>query len=367
MKSRLFKVFVPAVLGFICLFLAISEFTSAKGTEASEQGFFHKIKAGKDYNYLIIGDSIGRGSGAESKNATWFARFEKGIKDAYDLRGRRFSLVQSGATAFEGIIKYATEKPELGVDLVFLVFGENDRKYMDAAQFSFYYEKLIRQVKLDYPAADIFTFTESCLTNAEFAKVIEDISDRYGAAHIDMRIPFAKSGLDSEKLTKDGVHPNGQGYALYAEEILKKVEELASGDEPGTFPLPAPMHKTLGREYVPIAKPSAMEGFTKDGNGYFANEKESFLEYEFTGTMVGYTLDRMPNGGMVDVFIDGKHAAILTTWWPFKRERSIYIASTLSVGSHKIRFVHTGESSHPDGSGTSPSVFIKGIIVEKPD
>ncbi|CEG27536.1 SGNH/GDSL hydrolase family protein [Bacillus sp. B-jedd] len=367
MKKPFPKILYGGLAGVIVLFLFINQFTFAKGSRPATEGFFNKLNNGENYNYLVIGDSIGRGSGAEARNGTWFSQFERRLKDIYGSGGSRFSIVQSGATAFEGIMKYGQEKPNVQVDLVIIVFGENDRKYMDAGQFAFFYEKLIRQVKLDHPTAALFTFTESCLKNEDFAKVIQDVSARYGAANIDMRIPFAASSLTAAQLTKDGIHPNQQGYQLYAEEILKTVTRLEMEKDHPPLPLPAPMHEGLANDYVVNANPSAMKGFSKKGKGFFANEKGAFLEFSFTGTMVGYKLDRVPAGALIDVFIDGKPAGSLTTWWPFKKERTIYVASSLKDGSHLIRFVHSGKATHPSDSGIAPSIFIKGIITEKSD
>lgn len=367
MKKPFNHIIYSAFAAIFVLLLFINQFTLAKGNQPATEGLFNKLNNGEKYNYLVIGDSIGRGSGAEAKNGTWFSQFEKEIKNVYGSEGSRFSIVQSGATAFEGIMKYGQEKPDVKVDLVFIVFGENDRKYMDAGQFAFFYEKLIRQVKLDHPSAVLVTFTESCLKNEDFAKVIKDVSSQYGAANVDMRIPFAASGLTAEELTKDGIHPNGQGYQLYAGEILKTVSLLVMQKEHPLLSLPAPIYEGTANGYAVNTHPSKMKGFTRKGNGYYANEKGAFLEFSFTGTMVGYKLDRMPAGALVDVFIDGKPAGTLTTWWPFTRERTIYIASSLEDGPHLIRFVHSGKATHPAGGEEAASIFIKGIISEISD
>ncbi|WP_409270372.1 GDSL-type esterase/lipase family protein [Neobacillus sp. SCS-31] len=357
------KLIIPAVL--LSIFLGVfNPFTSAKEAPANTGGFYKKISSGSDFSYMIIGDSIGRGSGVSHRDETWFAIFEKQIKKDFGSAGNRHSIVQSGATAFEGIIKYEREKPETPVDLVFIVFGENDRKYMDARQFAFFYEQLIRKVKTDQPYAEIITFTESCLQYEEFAETISSISAHYGAVNLDMRVPFRKSGLDTKKLTRDLVHPNKLGYQLYASEISRSVKASIQSDK-NAVSLPTPIHTGLSKQYISIEEPSSKSGFVKSGNGFFSREKGSFIEFEFSGEMVGYTVERGPEGGEVEVFIDGKSFGTVSTWWPFKRERNIYLAGSLGKGPHQIRFVHTGKMSNNGSQTAKPSAHIKAIIAEK--
>ncbi|WP_053366851.1 SGNH/GDSL hydrolase family protein [Bacillus sp. FJAT-27245] len=362
-KSSIRMLIIPAVL-FIILLGIFNPFTLAKEAPAATPGFYKKIAHGNDFSYMIIGDSIGRGSGVSHRDETWFALFEKQIKSDYGSAGTRHSIVQSGATSFEGLIKYDKVKPAAPVDLVFIVFGENDRKYMDARQFSFFYEQLIRKVKTDQPYADIITFTESCLTHEDFAESIRTVALHYGAVNLDMRVPFRKSGLDARKLTRDLVHPNKLGYELYASEIAASVKaSVQSGKE--SAPMPAPIHDGLSKEYMENWEPTKKSAFVKRKNGYFSGEKGSFIEFEFSGEIVGYTVERGPEGGEVEVIIDGKSFGTVSTWWPFKRERAIFLASSLEKGPHRIRFIPTGKMSIHGSPAAKPSVLIKAIIAEK--
>jgi len=99
---------------------------------------YEKIEVGDPFNYLIIGDSIGRGAGAERKELRWFNQLEVLINDYSGSRGRRHLVVQSGATAFEGLYKLQSSPTLQNMDLIFIVFGENDRKFMDSELFTFF-------------------------------------------------------------------------------------------------------------------------------------------------------------------------------------------------------------------------------------
>ncbi len=366
MNRRIICLMLASIFGLSILFFQLFEITGAKDTPEEADGFYEKIAAGDDYSYLIVGDSIGRGSGASSPSTAWFSLFEKGVSEKYGSNGERISIVQSGATAFEGFMKYKDEKPSSPVHLVFLVFGENDRKYMNEKQFSYFYEKLLRVVRIDHPAADIVTITESCLAYEGFAKEIARLSRAYGATNIDMRIPFNASGLSPDKLTTDKVHPNDAGYLLYANEIIKTIQEKSEAKNAKEIAvMPSPVNGNLGIDYKLLTNPSINSGFVNMRDGYFSKTKNSYLEYTFEGTMVGFLLERGPDGGMIDVTIDGKPAGTLATWWPFERSRYNYVASSLEDSQHTVRFTFNGERLSTDSKSGQPSVKIKAIVVEK--
>lgn len=61
----------------------------------------------------------------------------KELNKKYGGSFKKQLVVQSGATAFEGLYKLKNSLSN-NIDLVFIVFGENDRKYMDDKQFYFF-------------------------------------------------------------------------------------------------------------------------------------------------------------------------------------------------------------------------------------
>src|SRR4051812_45637413 len=105
-NRKIVGLMLASLCGLSIVFFQFFEVTGAKDTSVGVEGFFQKIAAGEDYTYLIVGDSIGRGSGASNNSTAWFSLFEKGIKHEYGSNGERISIVQSGATAFEGLMKY---------------------------------------------------------------------------------------------------------------------------------------------------------------------------------------------------------------------------------------------------------------------
>lgn len=324
---------------------------------------YEKIKTNKPIRYLVIGDSIGRGSGAETPEERWFVHLENMMKQKENIKISGEYIVQSGATAFEGLYNFSQTKIKEPPDLVFIVFGENDRKYMSADDFGEIYEALVRKVKTRFSGAEIFTITESSLTFKDFADQIKKISRHYGTAHLDMRPVFAKSGLSTEQLTKDSIHPNGVGYQLYANEIYSQLLNHSVEDKVITS-LPTPLYRQKEMNLIKVNQPSHIYGFNHSSLGFVSEKKGNYIEYEFTGSILGGIFLRSPEGGKLDVFIDGNYTTTIDTWWPFSKMRYLYIESGLHVGIHKVRFETNGTRSLMNNTGKA-DVHIFGIISNK--
>ncbi|MBT2695063.1 SGNH/GDSL hydrolase family protein [Bacillus sp. ISL-55] len=324
---------------------------------------YEKIASGSSFNYLIIGDSIGRGAGAENKDMRWYSQLEMLLKDFSGSRARRNMLVQSGATSFEGIYKLQ-KSPRFGdSDLIFIVFGENDRKYMDSEQFTFFYEKLIRDAKERYPGSEIITIIESPLKQEPFADAIKRLSTHYGAKTLDMRIPFRQSGMLTEQLTTDMVHPNGKGYQLYAASILELIKKNIEIDAE-IASLPKPLIRQQNLYFYEKKLVTARKGFNSENGINISTIPEDYLEYEFEGPILGVNAIRSPDGGTMKVYIDGEYVRTLSAWWPFTRERYLYIASGLEKGRHTVRF-ETAKNSSLTNTSEKSVIQISSIIVAK--
>lgn len=324
---------------------------------------YEKVADGSAINYLVIGDSIGRGAGAESTELRWYSQFEVLLKDYSGSRSRRNMVVQSGATAFEGIYKFQNAPRFRDIDLIFISFGENDRKYMDQEQFTFFYEKLIRNAKERYPGAEIITFIESPLKQEQYADAIKRVSVHYGAKSLDMRVPFNETGMLTEQLTTDMVHPNGKGYELYAYSILKLIKKNIKSDAE-IAGLPKPLMNNGSFNLAEKKHIAARKGFKREYGVEVSKNPGDYLEYEFFGPILGVTAIRSEIGGKMNVFIDGEYVRTVSTWWPFTRERYLYIASGLESGRHTVRFETLKDASIRNTSEKS-IIQISSIIVAK--
>lgn len=342
------------------LFYYIGNNSKAESTEVSN--VYEKLETKQTINYLIIGDSIGRSSGASSKSSTWFKQFEKLMKKEYGNKLVRFPIVQSGATTFEGIYKFQEYSKHPSIDMAFIIFGENDRKYMDSTTFGFHYEMLLRKTKKEFPATEIITIIENCLDDNKFAKVIKTISSHYNAKNIDMRYSFQQSGYSKEELTKDSVHPNDLGYKIFANELFHFLNKQMK-TKPEIAHLATPLQNNVDMSFKEINKYSAKDPSFIKKDGYLETKsKGAKIQYSFYGTFIGVKLLRSTEGGCIDIYVDGKYNQTISTWWPTCRERIIYITSGLKNGPHHVQFIVTGKKSH--NNITNKAIFqIISIIV----
>ena len=353
--KKVSKTLIPfTAIVFILLLIYILQ--KVPKTYGSDENInvYQKFQDGQPIDYLVIGDSIGRGSGAENPNLTWFKQLENKMSKDKSVPFKGDYVVQSGSTAFEGLYKLSQKKRTDHKDLIFIVFGENDRKYMNVNDFKMTYEALIRKAKHLYPHAELFTITESCLEYEEFANAIGLLADYYGATNIDMRPIFKNSGFTEKQLTKDLVHPNGLGYQFYANAIYEQFLENVKRKKP-VASLPPKIHESSELELLDNDNYDSMEGFRPRAGYYTSSEKGSYIEYQFEGTILGVKLLRSPDGGEVDIFIDGKLNTSIHTWWPFARERYLFITNGLSPGPHTVRFEVSGRETAND----LPSTYVR--------
>lgn len=365
MKIIHHKFILKFLLVFLFLFIPILYAIDGNvlKPEIHDQPLKTKIQEHRTLNYMVIGDSIGRGSGVEHAHQTWFAQLEDLMKAEYNIDMDGEYIVQSGSTAFEGLYKLKNANLKTEADMIFLVFGENDRKYMQESDFAIFYEELYRKAKMQSPSAEVFTIIESPLTYEGFADQIKDITNYYGGTYMDMRKEFKKSGKSTKQLTKDYIHPNYIGYRLYAEKIF---DVLKSFPVKSPNMLKEPKYITGDFTLTSNQEFTSQKGFTYR-RGYLITKKaDSRVSFNFKGTMVGAILLRGPDGGTVDVYIDGEYNSTLSTWWPFPRERYIYIENGLSSGPHTIELVSTGKKTKNNLTNQA-TVKIAGIIAHVKD
>ncbi|WP_455675334.1 SGNH/GDSL hydrolase family protein [Pradoshia sp.] len=353
-KRKTFLILTSLVSAIAILLLSLKPDTAIM----DDQTLYEKLNNGNTIYYLVVGDSIGRGAGAESRRDSWYAQLERLIKKRYgaDMQGQHIS--QSGATAFEGLYKLKNTELIYPADIIFLVFGENDRKYMEPEEFAKHYELLVREAKVRAPKAEIITFIESPLAVQEFANQIQAVSSHYGATAIDMRKAYRQSGAEVKSLNRDQVHPNGKGYELYAKTILQTLDEFPNRKAPSTKEAlyvqeDAPLHVTTSIE--------TQQGFLYKEPYWTTGKKGSSIRYKVQGNTIGAIIKRNPNGGMVDVFIDRRYYRTINTNWPLVKERYIIIAAGIESGSHQIEFITNDHGHRFNGLDEKP-FQLAGVI-----
>ncbi|WP_051348683.1 SGNH/GDSL hydrolase family protein [Peribacillus kribbensis] len=359
MKIRPLQLILIITLTLSFLSLSFAFLKPSYGNEKN-LSLYEKIAKKEDLHYLVVGDSIGRGSGASAWRDRWFSQLEALMLKKNGVRMHGEYLVQSGATSFEGIYKLQHAPVQNNIDLAFIVFGENDRKYMDDSDFSPLYESLLRQIKARYPSAEVITITESSLRFPKFAEQIRKISSHYHASNVDMRPVFRDTGLADSELTRDGVHPNNQGYTLYADALYKQIIKNKQ-DAKSISELADPINTETALHVKEKQEFYARKGF-REQNGYLTSiHKNDWIDFRFKGPVAGVNLLRSPDGGKMNVFVDGKWVTEISTWWPFPKERQLFISNSLDSKEHTIRFQSAGTKSWHN-TGHSSVIRIKSLL-----
>lgn len=344
--------------------VAFIEAKEKEEVEINKKNVYEKLTDGNDVNFLIVGDSIGAGTGASDDKNKWYNLLSDNLENKYDSFINIHRITKGGSDTFDGIVEFKNAFPDDSVDMVFVSFGQNDQGLLngDSEKFGLIYESLIRNIIKQYPKAEIGTIIESSLSDDSFAEEIETVSKHYNLVALDSRIPFNDSKIDYKKLATDGIHPSDKGHELYANYFSDLINDNISGKR--TFKNRTEI-KALDKDvnkYSNIQQISEIknaDGFENKGSFYVSNKTKSSLKGEFSGGILGLTLSTNTDGGQADVYIDGEFVKSIDVYNPSEVERHFFISDNFSKGEHTFEVVI--KSSHNKKS-TGDYVRLKNLI-----
>ena len=184
--------------------------------------FYQMLDKGFDVNVLIVGDSIGAGTGASDNDHMWVNLLKANLESKYRVNIKLTNVSMGGNTSYAGYVRTMTLKDDVAYDLVILCYGQND----STVDFSLYYESVLRAIKLRYPSASIICIQESSQKDyTEKMQVIQAIADHYGLPVADTIAPFR---ADYKNLVMDGTHPNDDGHQIYYETVMGVIDPLVA-------------------------------------------------------------------------------------------------------------------------------------------
>lgn len=185
---------------------------------AHEDSFYQKLKDGLDVSILVIGDSIGAGSGATSEENCWYYLLKQNLQKEYDIKVTVTNVSMGGNTSYAGYVRTMILDDDIDYDLAILCYGQNDA----TENFSFYYESIIRTVKNKYDGCALISILES--SQREYTKKMLDIqhlAKHYNIPVADTIVPFTDK---YDNLVKDNVHPNDEGQKIYFERVKTIID-----------------------------------------------------------------------------------------------------------------------------------------------
>ncbi|WP_031554327.1 SGNH/GDSL hydrolase family protein [Oribacterium sp. FC2011] len=216
--------------------------TKGNGSEAAsavipeDNSFLNKLSAKEPVSILVIGDVFGTGAGAKD-GTNWTDLLASGINESFGSEASVKNLsLPNGNNAYSAYVTLMNEaagNKDSVYDAVIVALGYYDAPFT----FDLQYEGLLRSIKQQYPSAEIIGMIESAsLTEPggysdETATYARNLLEHYGAIVANMGEAFMVTGEDVNSFTDDGVLPNAEGQKLYANWIVRKINDKLRNPE----------------------------------------------------------------------------------------------------------------------------------------
>jgi lysophospholipase L1-like esterase len=329
-------------------------------TNKPDKNFYEKIKTKESVRTLIIGDSIGEGAGAANKNETWFARVTASLEATYQVTNTITNLSTGGASVLGGWTDYNLNKDiKDQYDLVFICFGQNDQGDLPLSAYENIYEALIRQIKEEKGNPEIFLIIENAIKKETLPDAVMKLAAHYDLSVIDSRLAFGQSGIPDAELSDDGVHPSSKGQELYHELMMNTIQtnlqkQKKVTDTGNTSPLFADSNSYKIFNFTNTY--STINGFSSKQGKSMGSTKGNSLEAVVPGTALGITLMQSPNGGKLDVYVDGAFIKELDSYSPSSRRNTFLIGDSFDAGSHQIMIEISGKKTR-ESKGTRVEIL----------
>lgn len=192
-----------------------------KQKEAGDS-FYQKLVDGFDVNVLIVGDSIGEGSGTQTNGQQWYSQLQAYLKTVNKGKVSVTNVSMGGNASYAGYVRTMALNDDVDYDLAIICYGQND----GTDGFSTNYESIIRAIKSKYPDCSIISILESSQrTYTEKMTTIQNICEHYSIPVADTIASFNDSGKAYDDLTGDGVHPNDAGQEIYFETVKAVIDD----------------------------------------------------------------------------------------------------------------------------------------------
>jgi acyl-CoA thioesterase-1 len=220
-------------LALLVLGVVFSVTRGGSDTAAAEAVKLHiQTPAGRPLKVLFSGDSITHGYFASDRAHTWPALVAAGLGTASQVSVTNPAV--PGYTVTQGL----TETVPSGVDLAFVMYGNNDIRVSDLATFRSDYAKLLGNIKAKNPQAHIVcvspwlapAFSPRGTSTAEFSAAAQLACTAAHGRFVDVSRKFSQT-LNAEPgarsleggLVTDTTHPGDTGHKVIADEVLAQV------------------------------------------------------------------------------------------------------------------------------------------------
>ncbi len=317
------------------------------------------IKGKKTVRIGWFGGSITAGAGSSLPTKRYAALVTRGLNEKYpDTEFIELNASIGGTGSNLGIFRLENDLLVKEPDIVFVEFARNDspsytKKYMECVV------RRLQKYRKDLPILFVYTISVDTYNNyyskgemAENELEQQKLADYYGIPTIcvarDLATKITADG-NIRTFIVDGVHPNDNGHASYAETILRELPTLemeVKTDLPIFSEFVSDAPRLVHGEELEAAV--TLNGFYKTPrslcgrfNCYFWGcEAGSTIHYEFDGSVIGAYYGIFRSSGNYEVSIDGGEWERRTTWdrhgLEFDRVHYCIWRDNLPYGHHTV-------------------------------
>lgn len=286
--------------------------------------FYQKLRAGEAVSVLIVGDSIAE----PTDEAAWMTRLRLAINEDYGAAVRVVNVSMGGNSSYAGYVRTMLQ-PEESFDLAIICYGQNDAP----ADFSRYYESIIRGIGQKYPGCAVIAVLESSQREyTEKMQVIQQLAAHYGIPVADTIAAFDASGYPYEALSDDGIHPNSLGKELYFKSVYALVAAGVASDWAVAEVLPAALND--GMEVFESWKWIDATDFTR------VDDITLTIQTVPMQGILGIDYSYHSGSNQVEIWLDGQMIAAPEVYFNYDfSQRHILVVSEKCQVSQEIRLV----------------------------
>lgn len=348
---------------------------------------FAELIAGKsDFNLAYIGGSITQGSGASKQELRYTSLFTTLLGERYkDVKFHEINAGVGGTCSNLGLFRMQSEILAHKPDFLFIEFSVNDCGWGDPLLT--FYEELIRMARKYNPQLPIMLLYCYCsaldgTTRENPAHVVmrhHEIAQTYQLPECymgyDVLDKINDYGGDVKSFTRDGCHPNDEGYRTYVDAMMRDIHKA-------DFVFPAlPEKKMWGVEFndprmIKCEEMDLPEGWILSKRTLWENPLHYIcadipgtkIEFDFEGTTCGAYMRIEKDGGKMHAVVDGEDHGDLWFWdhyaLDFDRNAHVTIADALPAGKHHVELTVLPEiPSNDRGSSEGHVCRIASFLV----
>ena len=348
----------------------------------------YKLKNNKKLTVGYFGGSITEGAGASDPSKCWRSLTTQWFRETYpDCEINEIMAAIGGTGSDLGAYRCERDLISGNPDLVFFEFSCNDAedKFLPILNNC---ESIFRKIWNNDPTTEIivvYTMIKSMDDDMLSSKVVESRAAHqaaalyYGNMQIDMgevlRQRVHLAGGDWNTYTVDTVHPNDNGYRIYADVVISRLKEALLAEADSLFGKILPESIFKERSYEGACLVDASEADFGEGWNfvesslcgryphYFEATAGAEFEFKFTGICLGLYWMMAKDSGNIEYSVDGGEMKFATSWdfycKSFDRAHRMMLADGLKRGEHTLRLrVSNNKEEESEGCTVRIGAFL---------